>query len=89
MEANADDKIQDVVLVDHDTKLMMAHGEEGLELIDLADKQNPTMIGAKSLEDDTSGLSLLKRDGILFVANGASGVQIFDLDILLDEMSGK
>lgn len=82
-----DKEIQDVVLVDDDTKLLVAHGHEGLQLLDLNDMKNPIMIGSKELGDDTSGLSLLKKDGILFVANGASGVQIFDLDILLHEMT--
>ena len=79
-----DKAIQDVVLVDNDTKLLVAHGKEGLQLMDLSSGE-PIMIASKSLGDDTSGLSLLKKDGILFVANGASGVQIFNLDILLHE----
>ncbi len=82
-----DKEIQDVVLVDNDSKLLVAHGHEGLQLLDLNDMKNPIMIGSKALGGDTSGLSLLKKDGILFVANGASGVQIFDLDILLHEMT--
>ncbi len=82
-----DKEIQDVVLVDNDSKLLVAHGHEGLQLLDLNDMKNPIMIGSKALDGDTSGLSLLKKDGILFVANGASGVQIFDLDILLHEMT--
>jgi len=82
-----DKEIQDVVLVDNDTKLLVAHGREGLELFDIRDVQNPIMISAKNLNDDTSGLSLLKKDGVLFVANGVSGVKIFDLEILLHEMT--
>ena len=82
-----DKAIQDVVLVDNDTKLLVAHGKEGLQLLDLTDSDNPIMIASKDLGDDTSGLSLLKKDGILFVANGASGVQIFNLEILLHEMT--
>ncbi len=81
-----DKEIQDVVLVDNDTKLLVAHGLEGLQLYDIADVTNPIMISSKNLNDNTSGLSLIKKDGILFVANGSSGVQIFALDILLDEM---
>ncbi len=80
-----DKAIQDVLLVDNDTKLLVAHGKDGLQLMDLSSGE-PIMIASKSLGDDTSGLSLLKKDGILFVANGASGVQIFNLDILLHEM---
>ena len=82
-----DKAIQDVVLVDNDTKLLVAHGREGLQLFDIRDSKEPIMISSKNLNDDTSGLSLLKKDGILFVANGVSGVQIFDLDILLHEMT--
>ncbi len=80
-----DKEMQDVVLVDDDTKLLVAHGKEGLQLFDIASGE-PIMIGSKELGDDTSGLSLLKKDGVLFVANGASGVQIFNLEILLHEM---
>ena len=82
-----DKAIQDVVLVDGDTKLLVAHGKEGLQLLDVSDVNNPIMVSTKELGDDTSGLSLLKKDGILFVANGASGVQIFGLEILLHEMT--
>ncbi len=82
-----DKEIQDVVLVDDDSKLLVAHGLEGLQLLDISDIQNPFLISTKNLNDDTSGLSLLKKDGILFVANGASGVQIFNLEILLHEMT--
>jgi hypothetical protein len=81
-----DTKIQDVILVDNDTKILVAHGEEGLQLFDVSDKSKPLMIGSQNLNGNTSGLSLLKKDGVLFVANGASGVEIFDLSILLFEM---
>ncbi len=81
-----DKAIQDVVLVDDDTKLLVAHGQEGLQLFDISDTKNPIMISSKNLGDNTSGLSLLKKDGVLFVANGSSGVQIFNLEILLFEM---
>jgi len=80
-------EIQDMVLVDNDTKLLLAHGQEGLQLLDVSDAENPVVLGTKPLNDNTSGLSLLKKDGILFVANGESGVQIFNLDILLHEMT--
>ncbi len=82
-----DKKIQDVVLVDDDKKLLMAHGQEGLQLFDLQDPTKPIMIASKVLGGNTSGLSLLKKDGILFVANGDKGVEIFDLEILLHQMT--
>ncbi len=81
-----DQGILDIALVDHDSKLIVAHGMEGLQLYDVSDPSNPVMIGEKDLGDNTSGLSLLLKDGILFVANGSKGVEIFDLDILLFEM---
>ncbi len=81
-----DKEIQDVVLVDDDTKILIAHGLDGLELFDVNDKSKPLMIGDQNLNGDTTGLSLLKKDGVLFVANGESGVEIFDLSILLFEM---
>jgi hypothetical protein len=81
-----DSEIQDVVLVDDDTKLLVAHGKDGLQLLDLNNPKKPIMIATKDLKGDTSGLSLLKKDGILFVANGDKGVEIFDLDILLYEL---
>jgi filamentous hemagglutinin family protein len=81
-----DKKIQDVILVENDNQLLIAHGEEGLQLFDVTDKKTPKLIGEKNLHGDTSGLSLMKKDGVLFVANGESGVEIFDLSILLFEM---
>jgi hypothetical protein len=81
-----DKEMKDLVLVDDDTKLLVAHGKKGLSLLDLSDKKMPIMIGSKKLGGDTSGLSLLRKDGILFVANGNRGVEIFALDILLHEM---
>jgi hypothetical protein len=82
-----DKDILDLLLVDDDTKLLVARGAGGLELIDISDENNPTMIGRKNLGAVTSGLSLIKQDGVLFVANGQKGVEIFNLDILLDEMT--
>lgn len=81
-----DREIKDAVLVDNDTKVLVAHGLDGLELFDLADIEHPLLIATKNLNANTTGLSLLKKDGVLFVANGDSGVQIFKLDILLNEM---
>ena len=83
-----DRDIQDVVLVDNDTKILIAHGLDGLQLFDVSgeNKNKPLMIGSQNLNGNTTGLSLLKKDGILFVANGESGVEIFDLSILLFEM---
>ncbi len=81
-----DKEVSDVVLVDNDTKLIVAHGKEGLQLLDVSDPTTPIMIGEKSLSGTASGLSLLKKDGVLFVASGTAGVEIFDLDILLSEM---
>jgi len=82
-----DKKISDAVLVEEDTKLLVAHGKDGLQLYDLSNPKAPIMIAQKVLGGDTMGLSLLKKDGVLFVANGANGVEIFDLDILLYEMT--
>jgi len=81
-----DREIQDVILVDDDTKILVAHGLDGLQLFDVSDKSKPLIIGDKKLNGNTSGLSLVKKDGVLFVANGESGVEIFDLNILLFEM---
>ena len=81
-----DREIQDVILVDNDTKILVAHGLDGLQLFDVSDKSKPLIIGDKKLNGNTTGLSLLKKDGVLFVANGESGVEIFDLNILLFEM---
>jgi uncharacterized protein YjhX (UPF0386 family) len=80
-----DKSIKDIVLVEDDTKLLAAVGKEGLKLISLEEKI-PKEIAKKALDGDTSGLSLIKDAGILFVANGESGVEIFNLDILLHEM---
>ena len=53
------------VLVDDDTKLLVAHGKDGLQLFDIKDKTKPKMIGSKNLNGNTSGLSLLKKDGVI------------------------
>ena len=82
-----DKDIKDVVLVEEDSKLLIAHKKRGLLLYDLSDIHKPVMIASKKLEGEVYGLSLIKEEGILFVANGTAGVEIFALDILLHEMT--
>jgi hypothetical protein len=81
-----DKDIKDVILVDNDTKLLIAHATDGLKLISIEEPHNPVVLASKNLHATTTGLSLLKDEQILFVANGESGVEIFNLHILLAQM---
>ncbi len=83
-----DKNITDVAIVDDDKYLLASHGDEGLYLYDISDRENPKLVSKKSIDGFATALSLLKDDGVLFVAN-KKGVNIYNLDILLHEMGAK
>ncbi len=80
-----DKAIRDALFV-ADQKILVAHGDEGLQLYDITDPHTPKLVGSKRLDGSANGLSLLEKDGILFVANGKKGVELFNLDMLLAQM---
>ena len=81
-----DKEIKDVVLTKDDKYMLLANGTKGLTLYDISDKKEPKFLADKVLGGTITGLSLLKKDGVLFVANGEHGVEIFDLKALIRDM---
>jgi len=81
-----DSLIKDAIFIDN-THFLVAHSEDGLWLYRVDEKNRPHLVSKKNLDGDTTGLSLIKKDAILFVANGDKGVEIFNLDILFYEMN--
>ncbi len=78
--------VYDLVLVDRDTKALVATKTEGIALLDISDPQHITFKNSYPLEGETTGLSVNKLSGLLFVANGDRGVKVFNLNIFLDEL---
>ena len=75
-----------LVLVDQASKALAATGNNGLVLLDVA---NPTHIAKTAefpIDGKTLGVSVNKKTGQLFVANGDKGIKVFNLNALLDEL---
>lgn len=75
-----------IVLVDSDTKALTATKNDGIDLLDISDFSDIKKIGNHSVPGETLGLSVNQKSGLLFVANGAQGVKVFNLNIFIDEM---
>lgn len=72
-----------VVLAENDTKLLVASGSTGINIVDIENIQKPNTIARYKLKGDTTGLALDREAGVLFVANGDSGVAIFNVDMVI------
>ena len=81
-----DKSIKDAILVNDDKDVLTAHSEDGLFLYSLQENGLPTLKSKKKLDSAVYGLSVIEKSGILFVAKGEKGVEIFNLDILLSQM---
>ena len=82
-----DSNISDAILVDDDREILTAHKNDGLVLYTIPTNGSlPHPIKSKKLDAPIFGLSLIKKAGILFVAKGDKGVEVFNLDILLSKM---
>jgi hypothetical protein len=77
----------DVVLVDRDSKALLAAGATGINLLDITSPTQPNLTVNFEIEGGTKGLSLNKKEGILFVANGDKGVLVYSLNIILDKLT--
>ncbi len=75
-----------LVLVDQASKALAATGENGLALLDVADPAHISKTAEFPIDGKTLGLSVNKKTGQLFVANGDKGIKVFNLNILLDEL---
>ena len=83
-----DSNISDAILVEDDKEILTAHKNDGLVLYTMPTNGSlPHPIKSKKLDASIFGLSLIKKAGILFVAKGDKGVEIFNLDILLSKMN--
>ncbi|RUM66672.1 MAG: hypothetical protein DSZ06_02795 [Sulfurospirillum sp.] len=81
-----DKNISDAILVNKDKQILTAHKEDGLILFSLSKDELPAPLKSKKLDAPVFGLSLIEKAGVLFVAKGDKGVEIFNLDILLSQM---
>ena len=72
-----------VVVAQNDTKVLVASGTTGINIVDIEDIKNPNTIARYKLQGDTTGLALDQEAGVLFVANGDSGVAIFNVDMVI------
>jgi len=79
-----DKLIKDAIFIDS-KHFLVAHSNDGLWLYSV-ENGTPILLSKRDLGGNTTGLSLIKKDGILFVANGEKGVEIFNIDILLHDM---
>jgi hypothetical protein len=77
----------DIVLADRDTKLLLAAGHSGINLLDITDPINPNLAANFSLDGNIRGISLNEEQGLLFVANGDDGVLVYSLNVLLDKIT--
>ena len=75
-----------LVLVDQASKALAATGDHGLVLLDVADPAHIVKTAELPLDGKTLGVSVNKKSGLLFVANGDKGIKVFNLNILLDEL---
>ncbi len=78
--------VYSLVLVDQGTKALAAAGEEGIALLDLSDNKAIRKTADFTLPGKTLGVSVNTKSGLLFVANGDSGIKVFNLNIFLDQL---
>ena len=77
----------DIVLIEDDTKALIATGAVGINLLDISNpKQINNIANYRIRGSSVTGLSLNSDKDILFVATGDKGVMVFDLDILLHKL---
>ncbi len=77
----------DVVLVDDESKALIATGAVGINLLDISNPKNAQIIANYRIKGaNITGLSLSKDKELLFVATGDKGVLVFNLEILLNKL---
>ena len=77
----------DIILVDDDSKALIATGAVGINLLDISNPKNAQIIANYRIKGSkVTGLSLNEAKDLLFVATGDKGVLVFNLDILLHKL---
>ena len=76
----------EIVLIDQDTKALVATKSDGIILLDISDIDHIREMGHHAIAGETLGVSVNEQSGLLFVANGTRGVGVFNLNIFLDTM---
>jgi hypothetical protein len=77
----------DVVLVEDDTKALIAAGAVGINLLDVSNPKRVDNIANYRIRGtEVMGLSLNNTKELLFVATGDKGVMVFNIDILLHKL---
>ncbi len=82
-----DAMIEDALLIKNDKKLLVAHIENGLMLYDLYTNKKPKLRGVKNLGNHILSLSLDIINNFLYVSDKEDIVEVFDLEVLVLEMS--
>ena len=75
-----------IVLVDNDTKALVATKDEGVALLDITTPKDITYLATYPIKGEVTGLSVNIFSGLLFIANGDNGVQVFNLNLFLDNL---
>ena len=76
----------EIALIDRDTKALVATKSSGIDLLDISDIDHINKLGNHPLSGETLGISVNRKSGLLFVANGDKGVKVFNLNIFIDSM---
>ncbi len=76
----------DLVLVDHDTKAIVATKTDGIDILKVDDIDHIKVIANEPISGNVLGVSLNKSTGLLFVANGDKGIKVYNLNLLLDNL---
>ncbi|MCH9812367.1 MAG: hypothetical protein K0U47_00280 [Epsilonproteobacteria bacterium] len=75
-----------LVLVNQDTKALVAAGSTGINVLDIVEPTTPNSIANLTLDGNIKGISLNEKEGLLFVANGDNGVLVYYLNLVLDKL---
>ncbi len=78
--------VYSLVLVDQDTKALVATKTNGIDLLDITDPYHIEKKGNHPMAGNTLGLSVNEGSGLLFIANGDNGVKVYNLNIFIDTM---
>lgn len=78
--------VYDILPIDRDTKALTATKTMGVDLLDISDPTQIRQLGNHPMPGATLGLSINKKSGLLFIANGDNGVKVFNLNIFIDNL---
>jgi hypothetical protein len=79
--------VYDIILIQNDTKALIATGKVGIKLLDLSNPLHPNPTAEYIIKgSEVNGLSIDKKEEILYVATGDKGILVFNLEILLSKL---